>query len=105
MLNYQTHESTHDLSNRNDPFDIVSEGPTKQKERFKLIEMSTECSWHLDLVIAECANKYMENVVSNQTLINKIVSVNHVIETFKKGKILDLYLKELLAGQDIYIFF
>ena len=29
---------------RNDPSDIISEGPTKNKGRFELTERSTECS-------------------------------------------------------------
>ena len=55
---------------RNDPCEIVSEGPTKKKGRFELTETSTECSWDLDPVLAKYTNKYMDNFVSNQTLIN-----------------------------------
>ena len=88
---------------RNDPSDAVSEGPTKKKEIFELIETSTECSWDLDPVLAEYANKYMGNFVSNQTLINEIMSFNPVSENLKRGKILDPYLRELLAEQDKYI--
>ena len=50
---------------RNDPSGVVSEGPTKKKERSELIETSKECSWDLDPVLAEYANKYMDNFVSN----------------------------------------
>ena len=46
------------------------------------------------------ANKYMGNFVSNQTLINEIMSFNPVPENLKRGKILDPYLRELLAEQD-----
>ena len=49
------------------------------------------------------ANKYMDNFVSNQTLINEIMSFNPVPENLKRGKILDPYLRELLAEQDKYI--
>ena len=45
----------------------------------------------------------MDNFVSNQTLINEIMSFNTVPENLKKGKILDPYLRELLAEQDKYI--
>ena len=51
-------------------------------------------------MLAEYANKYMDNVVSNQTLINEIMSFNPVAEKLKRGKILDPYLRELLAEQD-----
>ena len=88
---------------RNDPSGVVSEGPTKKKERFELIETSKECSWDLDPVLAEYANKYMGNFVSNQTLINEIMSFNPVPENLKRGKILDPYLRELLVEQDNYI--
>ena len=85
---------------RNDPSGVVSEGPTKKKERSELIETSKECSWDLDPVLAEYANKYMGNFVSNQTLINEIMSFNPVPENLKRGKILDPYLRELLVEQD-----
>ena len=85
---------------RNDPSDVVREGPTKKKGRFELTETSSECSWDLDPVLAEYANKYMDNFVSNQTLINEIMSFNPVPENLKRGKILDPYLRELLAEQD-----
>ena len=88
---------------RNDPSDVVSEEPTKKKGRFELTETSSECSWDLDPVLAEYANKYMDNFVSNQALINEIMSSNPVPENLKRGKILDLYLRELLAEQDKYI--
>ena len=88
---------------RNDPSDAVSEGPTKKKEIFELIETSTECSWDLDPVLAEYANKYMDNFVSNWTLINEFMSFNPVPENVKTVKILDPYLRELLAGQEKYI--
>ena len=45
----------------------------------------------------------MDNFVSNQTLINEIMSFNPVPENLKRGKILDPYLRELLAEQDKYI--
>ena len=88
---------------RNDPSDIVREGPTKAKGRFELTETSTECSWDLDSVLAEYADKYMDNFVSNQTFINEIISFNPVPENLKKGKILGIYLRELLAEQNKYI--
>ena len=88
---------------RNDPSDVVSEGHTKKKGRFELTEMSSECSWDLDPVLAEHVNKYMDNFVSNQTLINGIMSFNPAPENLKRGKILDAYLRELLAEQDKYI--
>ena len=111
MLNYQTPMRVGDETqerrlkqvSRNDPSGAVSEGPTKKKERFELIETSTECSWDLDPVLAEYANKYMGNFVSNQTLINEIMSFNPVPENLKRGKILDPYLRELLVEQDNYI--
>ena len=89
---------------RNDPSDLVSEGPTKNKGRFELTEKSTECSWGQDRVLAEYASKYMDNFVSNQTLINEIMSFNPVTENLKRGKILEPYLRELLAKQDKYTF-
>ena len=50
---------------RNDPSDVVSERPTKKKERFELRETSSGCSWDLDPELAEYADKYMDNFVSN----------------------------------------
>ena len=74
---------------RNDPSDIVSEGPTTKEGEFEL----PETSWDLESVLAGCANKYMDNSDSRQTLIyNETMS-----ENLKKGKILDLYLRDLLA--------
>ena len=73
------------------------------KRTFELTETSRECSWDLDPVLAEYANKYMDNFVSNQTLIDKIMSFNLVPENLKKDKILDPYVRELLAEQDKYI--
>ena len=88
---------------RNDPSDVVSERPTKKKGKSELTETSSEYSWDLDPVLAEYANKYMANFVSNQTLMNEIMSFNPVPENLKRGKILDPYLRELLAEQDKYI--
>ena len=88
---------------RNDPSDIVSEGFIQKKGRLELTETSTKYSWGLNPVLAEYANKYMDNFVSNQTLINEIMSFNPVPEKLKKVKILDPYLRELLAEQDKYI--
>ena len=88
---------------RNDPSGIVNEGPTKKKGRFEMTETSTECSWDLGTVVTEYANKYMDNFVSNETLINEILSFNLVPENLKKGKILDPYLRKLLPEQDKYI--
>ena len=68
---------------RNDPSDEISEGPTKKKGRFELTEMSAESSWDLDPVLAEYTNKYMDNLVSNQTLINEIMSLNPAPENLK----------------------
>ena len=51
----------------------------------------------------EYANKYMDNLVYNQTLINETMSFNPVPENMKKGKTLYPYLRELLAEQDKYI--
>ena len=59
---------------RNDSSDVVSEGSTKKKRRFEQTETSSESSWDLDPVLAEYTNKYMDNFVSNQTLINEIMS-------------------------------
>ena len=61
---------------RNDPSDVISEGPTKKKGRFELTEMSSECSWDLDPVLAEHANKYRDNFVSNKTLIKQNMLTN-----------------------------
>ena len=55
-------------------------------------------------MLAEYASKYMDNFVSNQTLINEIMSFNPVTENLKRGKILEPYLRELLAEQDKYTF-
>ena len=67
------------------------------------METSSECSWDLDPVPVKYTNKYMDNFVSNQTLINEIMSFNPVPENLERGKILDPYLRELLAEQDKYI--
>ena len=88
---------------RNGLSDVVSESPTKKKGRSELTETSTEFSWDLYPVLAEYANKYMDNFVSNQTLFNEIMFFNNVSENLKKGKTLDPYLGELLAEQDKYI--
>ena len=77
--------------------------PQKKKGQFELTETSSECSCDLDPVLAEYTNKHMGNFVSNQTLINEIMSFNPVPEHLKRGKILDPYLRELLAEQDKYI--
>ena len=45
----------------------------------------------------------MDNFASNQTLMNEIMSFNPVPEHLKRGKILDPYLRELLAEKDKYI--
>ena len=55
-------------------------------------------------MLAEYASKYMDNFVSNQTLINEIMSFNPVTENLKRGKILEPYLRELLAERDKYTF-
>ena len=88
---------------RNDSSYLVSEGSIKKKGMFELTETSTGCSWDLDPVLAKYANKYMDNFRSNYTLIKEIMSFNPVPENLKKGKILDLYLRELPAEQDKYI--
>ena len=90
---------------RNDQSDIVSvsQGATKKKGRFELTETSAVCSWDLGPVPAEYAKEYMDNFVSNQTLINEIMSFNPVPENLKKGKILDPYLRGLLGEQDKFI--
>ena len=54
-------------------------------------------------MLAEYTNKYMGNFVSNQKLINEIISFNPVPDNLKRGKILDTYLRDLLAEQDKYI--
>ena len=54
-------------------------------------------------MLVEYVNKYMDNFVPNQTLIGEIMSFNAVPENLKKGKILDPYLRELLAEQAKYI--
>ena len=46
----------------------------------------------------------MDNFVSNQTLTNEIMSFNLMPENLKKGKILYLYLRELLVEQDKFIY-
>ena len=68
---------------RNDPSNVVWEGPLKNKGRFELTETSAECSWDLDPVLAEDANTYIANFVSNQTLINEIIPFNLVGEKNK----------------------
>ena len=77
--------------------------PPERKEDFiwqnrvqNTLEIQTQCQ-------VEYANKYMNNFVSHQTLINKIMSYNPVPENLKKGKILDPYVSELLTKQDEYI--
>ena len=83
---------------RNDPFDEVSEGNAKMKARLELTETSSECSWDLDPVLTEYDNKYMDNFVWYQTLINEItMSFSPEPESLKRSKILDPYLRELLA--------
>ena len=88
---------------RNDSSDVVSWGTTKKKGRFEVTETSTECSWDLDPVLPECTNKYVEKFVSNQTSINEIMSFNLMPENLKRVKILDSFLRILLAEQDKYI--
>ena len=70
---------------RNDPSDIVSEGHTKKNGRFELTEMFTECSWDLDQMLAEYANKYMDTFVFNQTLIKLCLLILHQ-RIYRKGK-------------------
>ena len=45
---------------RNDPSEIVSEEPPKEKKKFELTEKSTECSCDLDPVLLEYAKKLKE---------------------------------------------
>ena len=45
----------------------------------------------------------MDIFVSNQTLINEVMSFNPVLELLKRDKILDPYLRELVAEQGKYI--
>ena len=74
------------------------------KARLELTETSSECSWDLDPVLTEYANKYMDNFVWYQTLINEItMSFSPEPENLKRSKILDPYLRELLAQQDKYM--
>ena len=89
---------------RNDPSDIIGDALPKEKVRFELTETSAECSWDLDPMLVEYANKHMDNFVSNQTLTNEIMSFNFVPENLKKGKILGIYLRELLAEQVKFIY-
>ena len=84
----------------NEPSDIVSEGSTKKKERFELTETSTQSSSDVEPVPAEYVNKYMGNIVSNQTLINEIMSFYPVPENLKNPK---LIFKRTSAEQDKYI--
>ena len=65
---------------RNDAPNVVREGQLKNKGRFELKETSAECSWDLDPLLAEYANTYIANFVSNQTLINVIIPFNPVWE-------------------------
>ena len=71
---------------RNDPSDVVSEGPTKKKGRSEPTETSTECSWDLDPTLTEYANKYMDNFASNQISVNEIMSVNPVPQKLRDVK-------------------
>ena len=50
-------------------------------------------------MLTEYGNKYIDSSVSNQTLINEIMSFNPVQESLNKGKTLDPFLRELLAEQ------
>ena len=50
---------------RNDPSHVFSEELPKKKERFELTETSADCSWDLDPILTEYANKYMDNFLSN----------------------------------------
>ena len=84
---------------RNEPYDIVSEGSTKKKERFELTETSMQSSLDVKPVPAEYANKYMDNIVSNQTFINEIKSFYPVPENLKKSNILNSYLREPLRNR------
>lgn len=63
---------------RNDAPNVVREGQLKNKGRFELTETSAECSWDLDSLLAEYANTFIANFVSNQTLINEIIPFNPV---------------------------
>ena len=68
-----------------------------------MAETSADCSWDQDSILTEFANNYMDSFVSNQTLINEIMSFNVPPENLKKDKNLDPYLGEQLADQDKYI--
>ena len=50
---------------RNYPSHVFSEELPKKKERFELTETSADCSWDLDPILTEYANKYMDNFLSN----------------------------------------
>ena len=47
--------------------------------------MFTECSWDLDPMLAEYANKYMDNFVFNQTLMKLCLLILHQ-RIYRKGK-------------------
>ena len=68
-----------------------------------MAETSADCSWDQDSILTEFANNYMDSFVSNQTLINEIMSFKVPPENLKKDKNLDPYLGEQLADQDKYI--
>ena len=56
--------------------------------------MPAGLSLDLDPLLAQYVYNYRDNFVSNQTLLNEIISFNPVSEKLVKGKLLDLYLRE-----------
>lgn len=56
--------------------------------------MPAGLSLDLDPLLALYAYNYRDNFVSNQTLLNEIISFNPVSEKLVKGKLLDSYLRE-----------
>ena len=56
----------------------------KKEGKIRPEETSSECSWDLDPVLAEYGNKYIDNFVSNQTLISEIMSFNPIPENSER---------------------
>ena len=90
-------------SNPGTSTDQDDEGPSRKRGSFELSENNAEYTWELEEGLADYANKYMDKFISNQTIFNDVTSFNPVPDNVKKSKLLDSYLKELLAEQEKHI--
>ena len=63
---------------------------------FELSDGSSN-TWETNSDSADSANKHIKSFVSNQTLIEDILSMNPTASNIKEGFLLHLHLKELLS--------